>query len=345
MEPTNAPPATGKGLLPLTAVIAIALSVVLTAVVVLSSLMVNPTTTQGQIGPTPTPTIPTATPTPYDPSVGAVLPNYRIVAMWGIPGSPAGAKTGEQNGFAPDQVLLNYLHQEGLAYLQADPTTPVVLGIDLVVNVWQGQGTGFQYWSDWEDPSIIQQWIDFCQKNNLALFLDSQPGLEPIPDVVNYVLPYLEKYSFVHLELDGEYKYYPQTVNRDRGLLYGSDVVWTINKLTQIEQQYHLPRKVLIVDQFYSDEVIQNNLIQAAMKNNPNVSLVVQMDSVGYSPQKVTEYEQYVDTPLIEYGGFKLFYPPSITPNNITNDNFDVPLLTEQQVLSLNPAPLVITYQ
>ena len=107
----------------------------------------------------------TPTPTPFDPSVGAILPSHRIVAFYGIPNAePPGP------AYELTTDMLNNLQAQGAAYQQLDPSLPVQLGIDLVASVADGFPGPNGYYSHDLDPDTIQAYIDFCQKNNLILF-------------------------------------------------------------------------------------------------------------------------------------------------------------------------------
>ncbi|HUY79567.1 MAG TPA: hypothetical protein VMV29_22545, partial [Ktedonobacterales bacterium] len=68
----------------------------------------------------------------FDPSVGAPLPDNRIVAAYGIDGGS------QVNGPASTLDMLTaflpQLQQLGQQYAALDPTHPVILGVDLVVN-------------------------------------------------------------------------------------------------------------------------------------------------------------------------------------------------------------------
>ena len=88
-------------------------------------------------------------------------------------------------------------------------------------------------------------------------------------------------------------------------------------------------RKALIIHQFdnrmFSDK--------AVIEDYPLVELVWDADGFGGPGAKIADYEQYATEPGFEYGGFKLFY------------NYDTPLMTPAQVLSLEPFPVFVVYQ
>src|SRR5437667_2384372 len=80
----------------------------------------------------PTPT-PSPMPVPFDPNVGAVLPQHRVVAFYAVPGAQA---TGP--AYLLSSAMLSSLRAQGAAYQKLDPQHPVQLGIDLVASVPDG---------------------------------------------------------------------------------------------------------------------------------------------------------------------------------------------------------------
>jgi len=315
----------------LTVLASFTLMVVLAAGVLLSSLVIDPTSgARGAAGPQPTIT---PSPTPFfNPSTDAMLPDNRIIAFYGIPGAEAAGPA-----FTLTDAMVSKLKQQGDAYQTLDPSHPVVLGIDLVANLADGfPGPNGNYDHD-INPDTVQQYIDFCQKNSLQLFLDLQFGRNPIKDTVNTYLPYLQKYAFVHLAIDPEWTF-PSYNRGIPGIYVGSmnadDVNWIIEQVAAIPLQFHLPRKMLIIHEFRPEVLIhKEQIVSSAL-----VSIVLHVDSVGsYGggvTDKIREYNQFVHKEHIQYGGFKLFY------------NLESPyhLMTPKEVLALDPAPLVITY-
>jgi len=146
---------------------------------------------------------------PFDPAEGAPLPTNRIVAVYGIVGGVT------FNGPASNLDLLNsYLPQLqdlGNQYAKLDPTHPVKLGIDLVINVIQPCYAFPKFCASWADDATLQAYVDYCQKHDLLLFFDLQLGVQPVADAVNSnLMMYLTKYPFVELALDTEF-HFPNT--------------------------------------------------------------------------------------------------------------------------------------
>ena len=64
-----------------------------------------------------------------------------------------------------------------------------------------------------------------------------------------------------------------------------------------------------------------------------NVDLVIMMDGWGGPGAKVQNYAYFVKEQSIQYGGIKLFYRQ------------DDPVMTPEEVIQLDPTPLVVIYQ
>lgn len=278
----------------------------------------------------------------FDPSVGAPLPYHRIIAAYGIVGgSPV-------NGPASTLDMLNaylpQLQQLAQQYAALDPTHPTQLAVDLVVNSIQPCSAFPQWCASFTDDATIQAYIDFCQKHNMLLFFDLQLGVEPVANAVtNYVQKYLQKYPFVELALDTEF-HFPNTPQGYAdaagypcclGWMDASEVNWAINDLANISMQQHLPRKVLIIHQWNPAVLTNKNKIA----RNPDVSVVLQSDGFGYTPNKIGDYQEFVQSDMVGYGGYKLFYQyPGST-------SYDIPLQSPADVMALFPQPLFISYQ
>jgi hypothetical protein len=271
-----------------------------------------------------------------------------VIAFYAIPNAEA---TGP--AYELTSSMLNKLQAQGDAYQQLDPVHPVQLGIDLVASIPDGFPGPERTYSHHLDPATIQSYIDFCQKNSLILFLDLSFGLAPIESEVNFFLPYLEHYSFVQMAIDPEWMFprHDGIPGINLSNVRSSDLNPIIEALAELPMQYHVPRKILLIHQYRSDgDGLKNpydaGLAEIADKgnllNDPLVDVVIHVDSVGGyvgdQADKTWQYNTWVGRDMqtyhnFRYGGFKLFY-------HIETKT----LMTPQQVLALNPPPMVVTY-
>jgi hypothetical protein len=324
-------------------------------IVIVSAIIIVPALKLRSAASVPTPirrAVATSTPTPtptFDPGLGAVLPTHRVVAFYAVPyAEPTGP------AYEPSDSMLAALVQQGAAYGLLDPEHSVQLGIDLVVSVpdaYPGpQGT----YSHHVDAATIQSYIDFCRKNDLLLFLDLDFGQAPIMSEVNFFLPYLEKYAFVHMAIDPEWMFPRRNgipgVNLSN--VRASDLNPIIEAVAAIPMRYHVPRKILILHQYRPDgdglkDPYDPGQAEIADKRNllfdPRVDVVIHIDSVGGYPgdihDKTLQYSEWVQQDIEKYGnflygGFKLFY----------QHEAKIRLMTPKEVLSLTPPPMVVTY-
>lgn len=336
----------------------ISISIVVCVLFVIGAAVIIPSfIPQGPLGftplaphPTKVPTaIPTPTPTPFDPLAGAVLPTHRIVAFYAIPGAEV---TGP--AFEPSLAMLEHLQNQGAEYEQLDPAHPVKLGIDLVVSIPDGFPGDSQTYSHHVDADTIQSYVDFCGKHDLLLFLDLNFGQSAIQPEVDFFLPYLEKYSFVHMAIDPEWMFprHDGIPGTNLSNVRASDINPIIDTVAAIPMRYHVPEKILIIHQYREDgdglvDPHNAGLAEIADKRNlhldPRVAVVIHVDSVGGyvggSEDKRQQYSQWVGDDMrkyhnFEYGGFKLFY----------RIEAKVGVMSPKDVLTLNPAPLIVTY-
>lgn len=268
----------------------------------------------------------------FDPDKDAVLPYKRVVAFYGIPHAAGTGPAYELNA-----AMLKKLQDQAAVYRQLDPATPVVMGIDVVVNVADGRpGPNARYDHD-IGPTAVDAYVQFCAANDLLLFLDLELGRSSVRQVLPTYLPYLRKYPFVHLALDPEWSFPPGSgvPGYNYGALPAYDVNYVIDELAKVPESARVPRKILILHKFRDSVLPGQGLIDRA---NPRVSVVLHVDSVGKfaggDSAKKQQYAQWVGREWTDLGGFKLFY------------DLERPfhLMTPQEVLALRPAPLVVTY-
>lgn len=272
---------------------------------------------------------PTATmrPSPEVPSdlPAGVLPNNRVLAYYGHPSTPLMGILGEYS----KEDLRDVLREEAAAYEAADPDTPVVMAFELIATVAQpdpgSDGTYVLYTGD----EWIQEYVDFTAENDMLLILDVQIGHSTIRDEVARIWQWLQ-YPHVHLALDPEFATAPDYAPGEIiGGVDGNHINIAIEMLSELVLANKLPPKMLIVHQF--DTVMIYN--KEDILPLPGVDFVLDMDGWGTIEAKTGNYNHFVANELVQYGGFKLFYQQ------------DIPVMTAEQVVSMQPPPLVVIYQ
>jgi hypothetical protein len=134
----------------------------------------------------------------------------------------------------------------------------------------------------------------------------------------------------VHLALDPEFDM-PRGVNPGRriGSSDGEDVNVASILLSTIAARGSLPPKLLLVHRFTMPMLKRRERIRL----DPRVNIVVVMDGFGAPALKRKVYRLTVTSEPVQHAGFKLFYKN------------DKPLMTPEEILRLEPKPLVIIYQ
>ena len=295
-----------------------------------------------------------------------ILPNFRIVAYYGSPLTPAMGILGEQ----PQSLMISQLLAQAAVYAKLDPAHPVIPALEMVAVVAaRNPGPGGTY-SRRMPYALIQQELTLARSIHGLLILDVQVGHASVQSEVQYLAPFLAQPD-VELALDPEFDMPPGDIpGIEFGTMATSSINWTLGYLNNLVKVDHLPQKVLIVHQFLKRMIPQWNLITP----QPYVALVRDMDGFGGQPLKIANYERFVrkeavactavPSPIISIqmrsvgpmlawtvasfrmiqrtlsqpaapcGGFKIFYKA------------DKPPMTPQQTLTeLTPAPLVVIYQ
>jgi len=256
---------------------------------------------------------------------GALLPGHRIVAFYGNPKSTRMGILGQ----IPKDQMLAQLAQEAKGWAAADPKTPVIPALHLIVTVAQGDpGKDGMYRLRHPDTLIktVKAWAD---AKNYLMFLDIQVGLSTVQNEIPHLLPFL-KDPRTHLALDPEFSMKDGTKpGRKIGTMTAADVNYAIQQLDQLVTQNHLPPKILVVHRFTQKMLTDYRSIRPT----PNVQVVIDMDGFGPTWLKRDSYKAYVRDQPVQFTGFKLFYKN------------DKPMLTKKQVVDLDPSPLYIQYQ
>lgn len=292
---------------------------------------------------------PTASPSPrFDPDAGAALPQSRVVAFYAVPGAAVTGPAHELTG-----AMLARLKQQAAVYQQLDPAHPVLAGIDLVVSVPDRRPGPAGTYSHHVDAATIDRYVEFCRTNNLVLFLDLNFGWSDPMAELDFFRQYL-KLPFVHVAVDPEWMF-----PRHNGIpgvnlsnVRAADLNPLISAVAQMPTEYKVPRKIFMIHQYRPDgDDLPNPYSPGAaiiadkrnLINDSRVDLVIHVDSVGGWPGdievKTEQYTKWVAQGMqrfqnFRYGGFKIFY-------DLESKN---KLMTPEQVMALQPAPMVITY-
>jgi hypothetical protein len=260
---------------------------------------------------------------------GAILPNRRIVAYYGNPLSKKMGVLGEYES----QEMLRRLDAEVAKWTKADPSTPAIPALHLIVTVAQGDpGPSGKYRMRMRD-SLIEKVSKWADTRHALLFLDVQVGTGNVQEELPRLIPFLQRPN-VHLGIDPEFSMKDGSKPGTKiGSMNSNDVNFAVNMLSKIVAEKNLPPKILIVHRFTRNMVTDAKNIRL----NPNVQIVMNMDGWGAPWLKRDSYRDYIVKEPVQYTGFKLFYHNDTKKGN--------PILQPSEVLKLRPKPLYIQYQ
>lgn len=283
----------------------------------------NPETAQSsppqlQLDPAQTAESPTLTP-------DGLLPANRILTFYGFPGDPNMGILGE---FDKETVLAK-VREQAAVYEAADPSRPVLIGMEVIASVAQPEPQPDGSYLLDTPSEVLDEYAAFAQENDILLFLDVQIGRRTVQAEVEGLRPWLEL-PFVHLALDPEFAMAEGELPGDHiGQVDASDIAFTQQYLANLSAEMGIPPKVLIVHQFI-ESMIENKDQVAPVAG---VQLVIDSDGWGTPADKRATYDAVIGCCPIEFDGVKLFYQQ------------DVPLMTPEEVLELDPVPDLIIYQ
>jgi hypothetical protein len=259
----------------------------------------------------------------YSNWVWQVVPaKNRLVLLYG---SPVGLGL---IGALDDNQLISRVRAQAATYQQLDPAHPAIPGLDFVTPVAQPFPMGDGSWTSRVSDALIQRYLSLAVANHFLFFFDMQLGLSTVTRELDQLAPYLRDPE-VGLALDPEFDMHAGgTPGRQFGQMSANEINQAIDRLASVVDTFDLPPKYLIVHQFL-DSMLPD---RSSIKLRPEVSVILCVDGFGPPGSKIDDYERF-DNPPIQLPGFKLFYQQ------------DHPLMSEAQVIALQPPPLLVMYQ
>jgi hypothetical protein len=254
-----------------------------------------------------------------------LLPEYRILTFYGFPGDDNMGILGEYD----KATVLAKLREQAAAYEAADPTRPVLIAMEVIASVAQKEPQADGSYLLDTPSEVLDDYAAFTAENDILLFLDVQIGRRTVQAEVEGLRPWLEQ-PHVHLALDPEFAMREGELPGEHiGQIDASDIAFTQQYLADLSAELGIPPKVLIVHQFI-ESMIENKDKVAPIAG---VQLVIDSDGWGTPADKRATYDAVIGCCPIEFDGVKLFYQQ------------DVPLMTPEEVLDLDPVPDLIIYQ
>ena len=190
----------------------------------------------------------------------------------------------------------------------ADPSTPVLPALHLIVSVAQGLPGKDSMYRQRSDPDLIEKIYEFAKARRArSRFSTSRRARARCRTRFPCFCRFSQRPD-VHLGIDPEFNMHYNREGRVPGAKIGAmdaaDVNYAIDQLAQLVTKYHLPPKVLIVHRFTT------NMLQHAdqIKLDPRVQVVINMDGWGQPWHKFDTYATCEVTEPVQFTGFKLFF-------------------------------------
>lgn len=183
--------------------------------------------------------------------------------------------------------------------------------------------------------SLVLQYIEYAAERGWLVFLDHQIGRYSVEQAMQRLLPYL-RYPHVHLALDPEWR--TTRPMQEIGSITGAE----LNRAQQMLQDYlvenNLPgRRMLVFHQFQA-RMIQNR--SEVRSDYELVKLIHCADGFGSPALKRHSYAFNAQATNIPLKSFKLFTKPTVA-----GAGWDEPMMSPEEVFSLNPRPYLIMLQ
>jgi hypothetical protein len=232
-------------------------------------------------------------------------------------------------GTAGLETIITQVEDHAARYDELNGSAGVIPAIHLVYAVAQYHPTDNGLYLQYVDDSDLHRLLDLTRQHNMLLFIDLQIGRSSVEAELTRVLPFLREPN-VHLALDPEFAVTGgQVPGLDLGSLHAEDIDLAQATLQRLVDEEGLPPKLLVVHQFADSMVVDGD----AIGRYPDVALVIDMDGFGLADVKRSQYERYANQPYASRAAIKLFF------------DYDPDLMSESDVLALEPRPAVVIYQ
>lgn len=256
-----------------------------------------------------------------------LLPQYRLAALYGTPGSKALGSLGEQE---LEQAVIR-AKDLAAAY---DPFSeePVLPTFEIIASVASASATHNNDYSNELDVAKLKPWVEAAKQHGMYVILDLQPGRS---DFLSQAKIYEEllKEPHVGLALDPEWRLAPNAVHMKKvGSVESAEINQTAAWLADLSKAHDLPQKLLLIHQFKLS-MIGN--VGSLDTSRPELAYLIQMDGLGAQPVKQNTWRNVLgqNIPNMHYGW-----------KNFIDE--DKPMLTPEETMTkVNPKPYYVSYQ
>ena len=178
---------------------------------------------------------------------------------------------------------------------------------------------------------VIRPWVETAAANSVYVVLDLQPGRT---DFLTQAKIYEEFLRLPHvgLALDPEWRLKPNQVHMVQiGTVDAAEINQVSEWLAGLVREEALPQKLLVLHQFHVNMITNRHRIETP----PELAVLVHMDGHGSPRTKQHTWDVLTRAPDADgfHWGWKNFYDK------------DSPMATPEQVLTLSPTPVFVSFQ
>jgi hypothetical protein len=259
---------------------------------------------------------------------GGTMPDHRLLVFYGNPLSPVLGPIGQSD----DTELVARIRRQAALYQQLDPTRPVMPAFDYVDPVAQPDPQKDGSYTYRMPAESVQHYIDLARANHILFFFDLQVGRSQVAKEIDLLWPFITQPG-VNVALDPEFDMAPGDVPGVQfGRMFAADINAVADRLAALNTEDAVAPKLLLVHQFRDDLLPDRANIVATGRSG--VQVILCTDGVGAPEPKIGGYGKF-NRPGIPgaFPGIKLFYDQ------------DKPLMSEKDVMALDPQPLLVMYQ
>lgn len=256
----------------------------------------------------------------------ALFPGRRLVAMYGVPGTPVLGVLGEQDLDASiDRAKDLAADFDPLSDVPAVPT------FEIIATVAQSSAGADGDYSGEADVADLRPWVEKAGEEGVYVVLDLQPGRANFLDQAK-IYEDLLRMPHVGLALDPEWRLTPtQRPLGQIGSVEADEVNSVITWLADLTKEEKLPQKLLVLHQFRLSMLQDEDQIDVS---RDEVQVLIHMDGQGSPDLKDGTWQAVVEAaPDGVPFGWKNFYDE------------DEPMLTPEQTMEKDPTPMMISYQ
>ena len=256
----------------------------------------------------------------------SVLLNNDIFALYG---KPDAYTMGILGRYSPEEIE-PIMNKFAATYDEANKERGIIPAFYLIyVTCWPGGDIGLLR------QSTVKKYIEFAAERGWYVFIDHQIGKYTVEQAMNAILPFL-KYPNVHLALD------PEWHTTEPMKVIGSVTGDEINKAQAMMDKYIKEnnitgRRMLVIHQFNAIMIKKRANVRSDYER---VQLIHCADGFGSPQLKKDSYAYNALAQNIPLKSFKLFSKPTVA-----GAGYDQPMMTPEEVFSLNPRPYLIMYQ